>query len=905
MLKPSDTNALTNPNLAPDWLQENLANIDKHTPMMQQYLRIKANHPQDILLYRMGDFYELFFEDAQTAARLLGITLTARGSSEGKPVPMAGVPVNSVQTYLAKLVKLGLSIAICEQLSDPALAKGPVERGVVRVITPATIIETELLPETEHIWLAALHIYRNKIGVAWLCWASGQLIITSGPISNLPNLIARRCVAEWLYADTLNLDNVSNHINLHTLPAKSRPNWHFDPNTAALRLSQALNIHSIDPYGANHLPAALAAAAAAVQYAQDMYSTQKQGKKYCPVKGLTVESIDSIIALDETTLRNLEIIRTLKGEHSPTLSSTLDHCQTRMGSRLLREWLMTPTRIITIANERSAAITALVNYKQTDVLRKELSHLPDLERIASRIALYAIKPRELNAFKLSLNHIPTLQTHIYALNTPWLNQRMDSLNTLLKDAQLLNILNTLADEPPALVRDGGIFASGYNTELDQLRNLGANIAPFLLEMEAIERQRTNIATLRVEYNKIHGFYIEVSRAQAENVPAHYQRRQTLKNSERFITPELKQFEDQALSAQEKALALEKQLYEDLLIFLQPYVANIQSIAVLLAGLDVLAAMAYHSALYGWCAAQLSTDTKAHIDITAGRHPVLESRLERFTANDCCLNTQTHMRLITGPNMGGKSTYMRQVALIALLAYCGFHVPAKKASMSNIDRIMTRIGAADDLANGLSTFMVEMSEAAVILHQATPNTLVLIDEIGRGTSTFDGVALAASIAQYLAVKSRSLTLFSTHYFELTAQANNLHGVTNIHFGALEHARGITFLHTVQPGAASRSYGLAVAKLAGLPNSVLDQARIHLHQLESHHHNQSQSLDLFANTAISNEPIQTNTETVANHDSSALIKNHAINHALSAINPDTLTPKQALEVLYQLKELQSNE
>lgn len=922
MRKQSDTNALNALNLAPQWLQDNLARIDTQTPMMQQYLRIKVNHPQHLLLYRMGDFYELFFDDAKEAARLLGITLTARGASAGQPIPMAGVPVNSIEQYLAKLVKLGLSVAICEQLSDPALAKGPVERGVVRIITPATIIETELMPEDEHIWLAALHIYRGKTGIAWLCWASGTLIITECNSSELPSLISRRRVAEWLYADSLDINNLLTVINMAALQAQRRPDWHFDPETAPTRVSHALNIHSIDPYGASDMPAAIAAAAAALQYAQDMYATQKSAIKHCPVRGLTIEPIDSVLQLDEVTLRNLEIIRTLKGDSTPTLASTLDHCQTRMGSRLLRDWLTAPTRLITVANQRSMAITALVNYSKRDSLRDELHRLPDLERIASRIALQVVKPRELAALRLSLIQIPVLQTHINALNTPWFINRVGY--DLEAIQQLANILNCIADEPATLVRDGGVFTSGFNDELDQLRCLGADIAPFLLHMETTERQRTGIATLRVEYNKVQGFYIEVSRAQAEHVPEHYRRRQTLKNTERFITPELKAFEDQALSAKDRALALEKQLYDHLLNSLHPYVANIQTIASTLAGLDVLAAVAHHSTLYRWCAAELSSDSSAYIDIVAGRHPVLEARLERFTPNHCVLNSQTHMLLITGPNMGGKSTYMRQVALIALLACCGFHIPAQVARVGTLDRIMTRIGAADDLASGLSTFMVEMTETAAILHQATGNTLVLMDEVGRGTSTFDGVALAASIAQHLATQSRALTLFSTHYFELTAQANTLTGVDNIHFGALEHPRGITFLHTVQAGAASRSYGLAVAKLAGLPHSVLAQARIHLQQLETQHKNRAEQLDLFLNqndninTLVNNDLMSNNlinnalinndlisnnliNNTILNNVALLSNTNTAINDALAALDPDALSPKQALEALYTLKAL----
>ncbi len=906
MRKQSDTNALNALTLAPQWLQDNLARIDTQTPMMQQYLRIKVNHPQHLLLYRMGDFYELFFDDAKEAARLLGITLTARGASAGYPIPMAGVPVNSVEQYLAKLVKLGLSVAICEQLSDPALAKGPVERGVVRIITPATIVETELMPEDEHIWLASLHIYRGKIGVAWLCWASGTLIITACNLSELPSLISRRRVAEWLYADNLDLKSLSAVINIAVLQAQRRPDWHFDPETAPIRVAKALNIHSIDSYNASDMPAAIAAAAAALQYAQDMYATQKNVVQHCPVRGLTIEAIHSVLQLDEVTLRNLEIVRTLKGDSTPTLASTLDHCQTRMGSRLLRDWLTAPTRLTMIANQRSMAITALVNYSKRNQLRDELHCLPDLERIASRIALQAVKPRELAALRSSLIQIPLLQAHINALNTPWFINRVDYDVEVIQ--QLADTLNCIADEPATLIRDGGVFAPGFNDELDQLRHLGADIAPFLLQMETTERQRTGIATLRVEYNKVQGFYIEVSRTQAEHVPEHYRRRQTLKNTERFITPELKTFEDQALSAKDRALALEKQLYENLLNSLHPYVARIQILASTLAGLDVLAAVAHHSTLYRWCAAELSGDSNAHIEIIAGRHPVLEARLERFTPNHCTLNSQTHMLLITGPNMGGKSTYMRQVALIALLACCGLHVPAQAARIGTVDRIMTRIGAADDLASGLSTFMVEMTETAAILHQATANTLILMDEVGRGTSTFDGVALAASIAHHLATQSRALTLFSTHYFELTAQANTLVGVDNIHFGALEHSRGITFLHTVQAGAASRSYGLAVAKLAGLPHSVLAQARTHLQQLEAQHASRVEQLDLFLshNTLIDDALIDDALIVNTALNSAVLLTNMntAVSDALAALDPDVLSPKQALEALYTLKALSSS-
>ncbi len=892
-----DRNALNAPNLAPQWLQDELARLPSQTPMMQQYLRIKANHPEHLLLYRMGDFYEVFFGDAQDASRLLGITLTARGASAGRPIPMAGVPVVSVQQYLAKLVKLGLSVAICEQLSDPALAKGPVERGVVRVVTPGTIAESELLPDDEHLWLAAIHIYRGQAGVAWLCWAAGALVLTQCAVSELAGLLSRRRVAEWLQADTCELPAALN------LTALRRPDWHFDTDTATLRVSQALQVHGLDAYGAAAVPLGVAAAAAALQYAQDMYAANPKSlagtQPNCPVRGLLVEQPNSVLYLDETTVRNLEIVRTLKGESSPTLASTLDHCQTSMGSRMLRSWLTAPTRLPALALTRSAAISALVHYPQRTQLRELLRQLPDLERIASRIALQAVKPRELAALRVSMASLPALQIHAQALQTPWIDERASNL---LAPAPCDALLAAIALEPAAQVRDGGVFAAGYNAELDRLRALGADIAPFLLQMEATERARTGIATLRVEYNKVQGFYIEVSRAQAEHVPTDYRRRQTLKNAERFVTPELKAFEDQALSAKDRALSLEKQLYDALLMDLQPFVSDLHHTAQTLAGLDVLAANAHHSALYDWCAPQLSHAPE--VSIHGGRHPVLESRLERFTPNDCLLNGDTHMLLITGPNMGGKSTYMRQVAHITLLAWCGLHVPAKAAVIGSIDRIMTRIGAADDLASGLSTFMVEMTETAAILHQASANTLVLMDEVGRGTSTFDGVALAASIAQHLALQSRALTLFSTHYFELTAQADTLTGVANVHLGALEHARGITFMHEVQQGAASRSYGLGVAKLAGLPHSVLVQAKAHLNQLETQHAGRAQQLDLFAAPIANHAPNGLSgmggaDEQNAGHTQSD--QAHAVTTALADIDPDALSPKQALETIYALKGL----
>ncbi len=898
MQKQPDTNALNAANLAPQWLQDELARLPSQTPMMQQFLRIKANHPQHLLLYRMGDFYEVFFGDALEASRLLGITLTARGNSGGKPIPMAGVPVVSLQQYLAKLVKLGLSVAICEQLSDPALAKGPVERGVVRVVTPGTIAESELLPDDEHVWLAAIHVHRGQAGVAWLCWAAGQLVVTQVAVGDLAGLLSRRRVAEWLQADTVDLSDLTNTLqqglNLKSLNAQRRPDWHFDTDTAALRVSQALQIHSLDAYGAAAAPLGIAAAAAALQYAQDMYGSIGNGKnsdsKSCPVRGIVVEQLDHALYLDDTTLRNLEIVRTLKGEAAPTLASTLDHCQTSMGSRMLRGWLTAPTRLPALALERSAAISAIVAYPQGAMLREALRELPDLERIASRIALQAVKPRELAALRVALANLPGLQTHAQNLQTPWADNRCETLQAA---PTLDEFLTAIAAEPAAQVRDGGVFAAGYDAELDRLRSLGADIAPFLLQMEAAERARSGIATLRVEYNKVQGFYIEVSRGQAGNVPENYRRRQTLKNAERFITPELKAFEDQALSAKDRALALEKQLYDTLLLDLQPFVTALHHTAQTLAGLDVLAAVAHHSTLHDWCAPQLSS--AAQVQISAGRHPVLESRLERFTPNDCRLDNDTHMLLITGPNMGGKSTYMRQVAHIALLAWCGLHVPASSATIGSIDRIMTRIGAADDLASGLSTFMVEMTETAAILHQASANTLVLMDEVGRGTSTFDGVALAASIAQHLALQSRALTLFSTHYFELTAQANTLTGVANVHLGALEHARGITFLHEVQQGAASRSYGLGVAKLAGLPHSVLAQAKTHLAQLEAQHAGRAQQLDLFSAGAVPTSEVLAPALETSND------KLHELAAALADLDPDALSPKQALEALYALKQL----
>ncbi|QQE07743.1 DNA mismatch repair protein MutS [Cupriavidus sp. ISTL7] len=863
---------------------------EKHTPMMQQYLRIKADHPDTLLFYRMGDFYELFHDDAEKAARLLDITLTARGSSNGVPIRMAGIPFHSVDQYLAKLVKLGESVAICEQIGDPATSKGPVERKVVRIVTPGTLTDAALLPDKADTFLMAVHQQTlrrgvSKTGLAWLNLASGELRLMECEAAQLARELERIRPAELLHTDGIELP-------AHPCARTRLPEWHFDQDAGARRLREQLGVASLDPFGCRPLGAALGAAGALLNYAA---STQGQSLRH--VQGVTVEHETEFVGLDTATRRNLELTETLRGGESPTLFSLLDTCATAMGSRLLRHWLHHPLRERAIPQARQQAIGALLA-QDLDTLRARLRRLADVERITARLALLSARPRDLSSLRDTLAALPDVQACVTPDDTaPLLAQ---TLTELAVPRDCLDLLSrAIAPEPSTAVRDGGVIARGYDAELDELRDISENCGQFLIDLEARERTRTGIANLRVEYNRVHGFYIEVTNGQADKVPDDYRRRQTLKNAERYITPELKAFEDKALSAQDRALAREKQLYEALLQLLLPHIGELRRVATALSRLDVLAALGERARTLDWsCPERVDENV---IDIVQGRHPVVEGQLAAestpFIANDCQLTEARKLLLITGPNMGGKSTFMRQTALIVLLACVGAYVPARRATVGPIDRIFTRIGAADDLAGGRSTFMVEMTEAAAILHNATPHSLVLMDEIGRGTSTFDGLALAWAIARHLLAHNRSHTLFATHYFELTQLPQEFPQAANVHLSAVEHGDGIVFLHAVQDGPASQSYGLQVAQLAGVPQPVIRAARKHLAWLEQQSTDATPTpqLDLFAAPAVP----------AADDDGddgfAVAPANDALNEAMRDIDPDSMTPRQALDALYRLKAL----
>ena len=880
------------------------AGKSKHTPMMQQYLRIKAEHPNMLVFYRMGDFYELFHEDAEKAARILGITLTQRGASNGNPIKMCGIPFHSLDPYLAKLVKLGESVAICEQIGDPATSKGPVERKVMRVVTPGTLTDADLLPEkAERPLLALCVVNQRKVvsaGLAWLSLASGALKLmefsgdAKAVAQRLRQELERIAPAEILRADCADLfeDHAGANVN-HV------PDWHFDVAGGHKALLEQLGVATLTGFGADGMTAALGAAGALLRYAQ---STQGRGLQH--VRSLATETENEFIGLDAATRRNLELTETIRGQESPTLFSLLDHCRTTMGSRLLRHWLHHARRDQNVARARHQAIAALAQSDAAGALAATLSQVPDIERITTRIALLSARPRDLAALRDGLQQLPKLRERLL----PCYGQELGGEDGLLAAIHgalatppgCLDLLQrAVAAEPAAMVRDGGVFARGFDAELDELRALSENAGQFLVELETRERARTGIANLRVEYNKVHGFYIEVTHGQTDKVPDDYRRRQTLKNAERYITPELKVFEDKALSAQDKALVREKLLYEQLLCDLAPHIGTLQSIAAALAQLDTLAALTHHAVHHNWCAPQLLAEPG--IDIVEGRHPVVEKQIERFIANDCRLVNERRLLLITGPNMGGKSTFMRQVALITLLAYIGSYVPAASAEIGPIDRIFTRIGATDDLAGGRSTFMVEMTESAAILNGATEHSLVLMDEVGRGTSTFDGLALAWAIARHLIDSSGSFTLFATHYFELTQLPDSHPSAANVHLSAIEHKDSIVFLHAVQAGPASQSYGLQVAQLAGVPQAVIRAARKHLARLEAQALDATAQRDLFAVPVAGPYADEYANDVAAPPEAAGADARHALFEALDGLDPDALSPREALEQLYRLKHL----
>ena len=844
--------------------------------MMQQYLALKRQHADMLLFYRMGDFYELFYEDAEQAARLLDITLTTRGQSAGIPIPMAGVPYHAVEQYLARLVRLGESVAICEQIGDPATSKGPVERAVTRVVTPGTLTDASLLDERNDSLLLAIARDRQRLGLAWLNLASGDFRLLETSFAALPAQLERLKPAEVLAPD----GDIDALPTLRAAAIKRLPDWHFDPEAGQRQLIEHFGTRDLAGFGAEALDLALGAAGALLEYAR---STQMRSLAH--ITGLTVEHSGAWLRMDAATRRNLELTETLRGQPAPTLLSLLDTCSTGMGSRWLRHSLHHPLADRDEAAQRHAAVAALLGEAGDGpwpALRRELRAIADIERITARVALKNARPRDLAGLRDSLARLPAIAGLLPAGVSPRLTLLAADLAHPVDCLDLL--ARAVAKEPSVQLRDGGVIAPGWSAELDELRTLQANCGQFLLDLEARERARSGIASLKVEFNKVHGFYIEVSHANADKVPDDYRRRQTLKNAERYITPELKAFEDKALSANERALALEKRLFEDLLDRLAAWIADLQRIARALALLDGLCAFADAAARLDW--RQPSFVAEPAIEIEGGRHPVVESEVTAsqasFIANDARLAATRKLLLVTGPNMGGKSTYMRQVALIVLLAHCGAFVPATACRLGPIDAIYTRIGAADDLASGRSTFMVEMTEAAAILHGATEQSLVLMDEIGRGTSTFDGLALAFAIARHLIEKNRAFTLFATHYFELTRLAQDYPECANVHLDAVEHGQRIVFLHAVEEGPASQSYGIQVAALAGIPGSVVRDARRRLAALENREVATHHQPDLFAALppAAEAEP-------------------HPLIDALAAIDPDALTPREALEKLYELK------
>jgi len=849
--------------------------LSQHTPMMQQYLRIKAEHPGILLFYRMGDFYEMFYDDAHRAADLLNITLTTRGQSAGQPIPMAGIPFHALDNYLAKLVKLGESVAICEQLGDPASNKGPMERQVVRIVTPGTLTDEALLDERSDNLLAALHQVKSAYGLAWLDLSGGRftLMQVHGETALL-NELARLKPAELLISEEFSLpEGWRHHPGL-----RRQALWHFDQDSAFRALCSQFKVRNLDGFGCADQPAAIAAAGCLLHYVKD---TQRSALPH--LTGLRVERHEDSVILDAASRRNLELEQSLSGSRQHTLLGVLDRCVTPMGGRLLRRWLHWPLRDRQPLRQRQDSLRQLLENGGYEVLRGRLRGAGDVERILARVALKSARPRDLTLLADALSRLPGLQE--------WLN-RADAalLQDLARRAgthpDLTDLLSrAIIANPPQLLRDGGVIATGYDQELDELRSLSERADQYLVELEARERQRTGIANLKVGFNRVHGYYIEITRAQSQAAPPDYQRRQTLKGAERYIIPELQAFEHQVLHAQERALAREKALYDALLDQLIARLPILQSTAAALAELDVLSNLAERAAALNWRSPEL-TD-QSGINIVAGRHPVVEQVLdEPFVANDLTLEPHhRRMLIVTGPNLGGKSTYMRQTALIVLLAHLGSFVPAERAIIGPVDRIFTRIGASDDLAGGRSTFMVEMSEAANILNNATPYSLVLIDEIGRGTSTFDGLALAWACAVQLANVVRSFTLFATHYFELTRLPDEQPGIVNVHLDAVEHGEAIVFMHRVQDGPADRSYGLQVAALAGVPPVVIQQARQRLRLLER----QMLRRELPARPRASSQ-IALFSET-----------SHPVITALTHLNPDALTPKQALTELQRLRAL----
>lgn len=853
--------------------------LEKHTPMMQQFLRIKAENPDILLFYRMGDFYEMFFDDAKRASQLLDISLTKRGATNGEPIPMAGVPYHAVEGYLAKLVQQGVSVAICEQIGDPATSKGPVERKVVRIVTPGTVSDEALLNERRDNLIAAIYTANNKFGYATLDITSGRFMLTEPTTEEeMQAELQRTSPAELLYPE----DFTYLHLVEPFKGKRRRPIWEFELETARQQLTLQFGTRDLVGFGVEKANLGLCAAGCLVQYVKD---TQRTALPH--IRAIILDTQDHAVILDAATRRNLELTQNLAGGFDNTLAEVLDHTATPMGSRLLKRWLHQPIRDQHQLNGRLNAIEAFKDSGMFVDVANVLRHMGDLERIVARLALRSARPRDLARMRTAMQYLPELAQLLADIPQPRIGELaqysapMDDLCQLLEHA--------IIENPPVIIRDGGVLAPGYNAELDEWRDLADGAKQYLTDLETRERERHDIDSLKVGFNQVHGFFIQVSRGQSHLVPDHYIRRQTLKNAERYIIPELKEHEDKVLNSKSKALALEKKLWEELFDQLLPHLERLQLAASALSELDVLANLAERADSLNYCRPQLTTTTG--INITAGRHPVVEQVLsEPFIANPIALHQDRRMLIITGPNMGGKSTYMRQTALIALLAHVGSFVPAEAVTIGPLDRIFTRIGASDDLASGRSTFMVEMTETANILHNATKHSLVLMDEIGRGTSTYDGLSLAWASAEWLADKIAAMTLFATHYFELTELPSLLSGLANVHLDAIEHGDNIAFMHSVQDGAASKSYGLAVASLAGVPKAVIKRAKIKLKQLEALGHQKAQP-----SAAIAGQPPR------EEHQLSLIPEPSEVEEALTNVNPDELTPRQALDELYRLKAL----
>ncbi|MFT6778377.1 MAG: DNA mismatch repair protein MutS [Paraglaciecola sp.] len=859
-----------------------------HTPMMQQYLKIKAEHPDILLFYRMGDFYELFFDDAKKASELLDISLTARGKSGGNAIPMAGVPYHAVENYLARLVKMGKSVAIVEQVGDPATSKGPVERRVQRIVTPGTVSDEALLEDKQDSILAAVVCIKQQnntyFGYATLDVTTGRFTLCEPKDAEaLAAEVQRTNPVELLYPE----DFAYQHIIEQRKGLRRRPQWEFDFDTATKLLNQQFDTKELTGFGVTAHKTGLCAAGCVMQYVKD---TQRSALPH--IRNIVLETEADTVLMDAATRRNLELTQNLAGTKEHTLASVLDNASTPMGSRLLQRWLHRPLTNITILKQRQLNIKSLLNSDYSQ-LQSSLKQVGDMQRVLARLALRSARPRDFARLRQAFMLLPDIQAFVTDQSAESANtglmQLASDINQFPTFADLLN--NAIEDIPPILIRDGGVIKTGYNAQLDELRALHKGATGYLDELEQREKERTGISTLKVGYNRVHGYFIEVSRSYADKVPADYVRRQTLKNNERYIIQELKEHEDKVLTSQSKSLALEKRLYDELFDILLPELANLMQSADAVAELDVLTNLAERAETLNYHCPEL-TDKKG-IHFGQGRHPVVENVMKTpFIANPIAVNPNRRMLVITGPNMGGKSTYMRQTALIVLMAYIGSFIPAENAQIGPIDRIFTRIGASDDLASGRSTFMVEMTETANILNNATANSLVLLDEIGRGTSTYDGLSLAWACAQYLATKVQSYTLFATHYFELTQLAEDLPELANVHLDAVEYEETIRFMHAVQEGAANKSYGLQVAQLAGVPKSVIHKAKRKLAELE--------------NQPVSNNPSHARQEQEQQQQQLNLLNSvDDLRLSLKQINPDDLTPKQALEYLYQLKTLASQD